>query len=179
MVDVLVADERFENAASALAPALHANGADVDLLVLQGIVEEGRGQLDKAVVALQKALAAESPAVRFRVLALLATLELQRGEYARAAEHCEAAARLNDTRAAVFQTWGLALFRLQDYLDAALKLERVTELEPDETYARLQLGVIYKDYIGDGVRAKTHLRAYLENGGTDPRAQQWIDLLGG
>jgi hypothetical protein len=79
----------------------------------------------------------------------------------------------------VFQTWGLALFRLQDYLDAALKLERVIELEPSDTFARLQLGVIYMDYIGDGVRAKTHFKAYLEHGGTDPRAQKWIDRLGG
>ena len=74
---------------------------------------------------------------------------------------------------------GLALFRLERYEEAALELRKAADLDSGSTTALLVLGVLGLDYLRDGSHATSDLRAYLEAGGDDPRAAQWLAEIEG
>ena len=113
------------------------------------------------------------------MLLLLASLQLQNANYRAAAEQCEAAVAVDDGMPEVFSTWGLALFRLGDHQAAAEKLERATELDPDDHFARYNLGVIYMDYLDLRDEALAQFREYVDRGGSKSRVSEWIRALGG
>jgi serine/threonine protein kinase/Flp pilus assembly protein TadD len=175
---LLLTEERYEEAMSALRPALQATPADPELSVLRGLIEQGRGDANAAIGAIEAGLAGGA-AHKERLLALLANLELQRGKFERAAKYCEDSAALDDQRSGVFTTWGVARFRQRDFAGAAEKFESAVALEPANEFAHYCLGVIYRDYLGDPKRALEHFEAHQKNGGARPQVDDWIRKLRG
>jgi tetratricopeptide (TPR) repeat protein len=177
LVEVLIDAGDFDEAAKVLAGL--ATGVDsAELSVLRAVVNQGRGDLDGAVDALEAALA-QDVSEQALVLTLLANLELQRGNDRRAAAHCEIASSIDDTRPGVFSAWGVALARLGEHATAAEKLERAAELDPDDGYVCYCLGVLYMDYLGDTEKARDALERYIELGGEKGRVEEWLRQLGG
>ena len=175
---VLLDEERFDDAMTALRPALQAQPNDPEVCVLRGLIEQGRGDAGAAITSLEVGVAGGAQHLE-RLHALLANLELLRGRPEIAAKHCEASAALDDQRDGVFTTWGIALFRTKDFVGAAEKLERAVELAPDDAFAHYCLGIIYRDYLGDRAKALTHFEAHQEHGGTRQQVDEWIKRLRG
>ncbi|MFT7679430.1 MAG: tetratricopeptide (TPR) repeat protein [Planctomycetota bacterium] len=90
-----------------------------------------------------------------------------------------AAIALDDTNANAHKDLGLALAAGFQYVDAATELERAAQLQPDDGYLRLSLGILYMDFIGGDAKALDHLKAYTALGGDDSRVPGWIARLEG
>jgi len=171
LLELLLESDRFGDAATAIEPAL--KHPDADIHVINGVIERGLAHPDAAIAALQTGLA-QGHSEPARVHLLVAGLQLQQDDFASAARHCQAATEIDDTRGDAYSLWGLALFRLGEYRNASMQLERAVELSPTDTFALYTLGVIYKDYLGDEDRARRHFTAYREHGGSNPRVDTWL-----
>lgn len=177
LVELLIDGGDFDEAETVLLPALRARPFDGVLRVFEALIAIDRGDVPEAIDALEMGLDRGVPD-EVRVLTLLAGLKLESGDLRGAAEQCAAAADLGDS-AVVFATWGLALFRLGEFVPAAEKLESAVALDPRDTSTLYSLGVIYMDYLDDAESARKHLQAYLDQGGTRANVREWIRRLGG
>ena len=74
---------------------------------------------------------------------------------------------------------GIVLFERAQYERAAERFASVIDYEPDNLAARLHLGLLHMDFLGNPDEARTHLNRYVELGGTDRRVPTWLRSLGG
>ncbi|MEM1449482.1 MAG: protein kinase [Planctomycetota bacterium] len=169
--------ERFADAQDLLEPVVERGGADPRERALLGLARYGLEDAEGARRALTSAV--EGGLVDARPKALLASLLLEAGEPLLALQAAEAAVDDDFDFADGHLYCGLALFRLERYEEAAAVLRRAVELDEGCTAAWFLLGVLGLDYLEDGSRAAEDLRAYLDAGGDDPRAEAWLAEIDG
>jgi serine/threonine-protein kinase len=180
LAELLLAAQRFADADEVLKPVLQGKVEDGNLLALHGLTALGNGDAAAATAAFEQALehGVESPA---DVHLLLSTLQLENGAWQTAARHAEQAATAGGAptgaTAGAFRNWGLALFRLEDFSNAAARLEQAVQLDAKDKLARFTLGVLYMDYLQDEAKAVEQFRGYQQCGGDDPKVADWLRRL--
>lgn len=75
-------------------------------------------------------------------------------------------------------TRGLILLKKQHYKDAEQAMQRSLALNPDNSDALLILGDLYAEDLKDQKKALQSYKKYLETGGTESRAKDYIDKAG-
>ena len=74
---------------------------------------------------------------------------------------------------------GVARFQLGQYEQAVDPLRQAVTLDDNLADAYFLLGVLGKDFLADGSHALEDFKRYIDEGGQDPRAEDWIVELGG
>ena len=105
------------------------------------------------------------------MLGVLHTLE---GDPDAALEALDRAVERDETLVSAHRNRGLTLFELTRYEEAAVALERALELDEEDAYAQLMLGVLYMEYVTGREKAAAHFEAYQRLGGDDPRVEGWL-----
>ncbi|MSR24343.1 MAG: tetratricopeptide repeat protein [Nitrospiraceae bacterium] len=75
-------------------------------------------------------------------------------------------------------TQGLILLKKQQYKEAEQAMQRALALNPDNSDALLVLGDLYAEDLKDQNKALESYRKYLETGGTEARAKDYIEKAG-
>jgi tetratricopeptide (TPR) repeat protein len=75
-------------------------------------------------------------------------------------------------------TLGLALQRTQQYKEAEQAMLRAAALNKENTDVLLSLGDLYAEDLKDQAKAVESYRKYLEQGGAEPRAKDYLDKAG-
>ncbi|MBI5776964.1 MAG: tetratricopeptide repeat protein, partial [Nitrospirae bacterium] len=73
---------------------------------------------------------------------------------------------------------GLILLKKQQYKDAEQAMQRALALNPDNPDALLVLGDLYAEDLKDQKQALEAYKKYLETGGTETRAKNYIEKAG-
>ncbi len=180
IVELNLAREQFGAAARA-ADELASTDVDTSTLsLLRGLAAAGEGDngvaIEHLAAALASADAATPPAQTARIHELLGALHLAAEQWERAAEHCAAACDGFESPTA-YRNWGLAMFQLENYAQAAVRLDHATELDNEDTVAHLNAGIVYMTYLNRPERAVEHFRAFRRAGGRDDRVDAWIERL--
>ncbi|MFP4071136.1 MAG: tetratricopeptide repeat protein [Desulfovibrionales bacterium] len=58
--------------------------------------------------------------------------------------------------------YGISLFQMKEYQEAAAQFERVLEQEPNQPLAHFNLGVLYKHYLNRPTEGDEHFKKVLE-----------------
>jgi tetratricopeptide (TPR) repeat protein len=72
-------------------------------------------------------------------------------------------------------TRGLILLKKRQYKDAEQAMQRALALSPDNSDALLILGDLYADDLKDPKKAMESYKKYLDAGGTEPRAKDYLE----
>jgi tetratricopeptide (TPR) repeat protein len=72
-------------------------------------------------------------------------------------------------------TRGLILLKKRQYKDAEQAMQRALALSPDNSDALLILGDLYADDLKDPKKALESYKKYLDAGGTEPRAKDYLE----
>jgi tetratricopeptide (TPR) repeat protein len=72
-------------------------------------------------------------------------------------------------------TRGLILLKTRQYKDAEQAMQRALALSPDNSDALLILGDLYADDLKDPKKALESYKKYLDAGGTEPRAKDYLE----
>lgn len=171
--ELLLAQDRYADALTALGGVRTKDG---NMLVLEGIAEQGRGDGNAAVAAWTKALEkGVDDAAQVNLLAAMQHADTENWTESRRFARQAIAADGNLAKAHFYA--GLAAFRVQDFGGAVGYLQRAVELDGTDTVARYTLGVLYMDYVQRPADAITQFEAYLEEGGDDDKVEGWLQTL--
>ncbi len=173
---LLLRSGRSREALEALEP-VRGRLTDGNGLAILGAAQLAQGQA-AADETLRRALDA-GPSDPGRVHRLRALIALEAEAWDVAEDQSERAVGSDPGDAASWSNLGLARFRLEHYPEAAEAMQRAVDLEPDRTFTLRMLGILYKDYLNRPAEALRCFEAYVEAGGEDDRAKDWIILLGG
>lgn len=170
---LLLAQDRFTDALTALTGA---GAKDGDMLSLEGVAQQGRGNSEAAFMAWTKALeqgVADVSGVNL-LMAMQHASDENWTETLRFAR--QAIAADSDLAKAHFYA-GLAAFRIEDYPGAAGYLQGAVDLDGTDLIARYTLGVLYMDYVQRPAEAIAQFEAYAAGGGSDDKVKGWLQAL--
>ena len=142
------------------------------------MIELGRGSREEGIAAIENGLdrgASEAG----KLHELLGALMLEEENWQEAARHCLAAFIAGHLEGRLFANWGVARFHLGLHVEAAENLEQAVRMDDSDPFAHYTLGVLYMDYLLRPDLARQHFEAYRDAGGTDPKVDGWLRLLGG
>ncbi len=136
-----------------------------------GLVALARGRDREAFAAFDKA-ADLDPASLAPLLNKAAVL-LDCGDYKRARDELERAARQHPDDAELQVALGVAYRGLKEHDRARLAYERALQLRPQYPAALFNLGVLYMDFLSDKARAREHLTLYQKvTAASDARSKE-------
>ncbi|MFK7740338.1 MAG: protein kinase [Planctomycetota bacterium] len=175
--ELLIAQERYQEAQTELALLRPKTG---DVLVLEGLAEQGLSNSEQAIAAWQRAGSAElavKPSSPAQVQLLLATEHARQQQWQQSLACAVRAEELDSElpRAAFYR--GLASYRLDQHAEAAEGFARAVELDGADLLARYTLGVLYMDYLGRPDDAIEQFAAYQDAGGADPKVAGFLSKL--
>ncbi|MFN0245078.1 MAG: protein kinase domain-containing protein [Planctomycetota bacterium] len=171
----LLERERTSEAAEFLKDAVERHPDRPALWVLRGIALQASGDEGAAISALARAIELGDADVRTRML--LGVLYQRQGELDDAAAQFERVVSVQGDVPLANLDLGLVLFAQGKHAEAAARFERVIAVEDANAAAHFHLGLLHMDYLGDAAKAGQHLRRYVELGGSDARARQWLEKL--
>ena len=70
------------------------------------------------------------------------------------------------------------LFELERHREAVAPLQRAAELDPQNAFVQLSLGILFMEYLGQHGDAATHFQNYQRLDGSDERVRRWLRDLG-
>lgn len=146
-------------------------------LLDEAALEHQAGRYAEAAEGYRKALKAD-PAC-FGARYNLGTLELDRLRPIMALSEFEEALVISPDDGPARFNFALALEAAGYSLDAAIEMERVTDLEPDNASAHLMLGGLYSDTLQDVALARMHFVRLLEIQPGHPQAnriRRWLSV---
>ena len=169
---LLAEKERFAELIDVLEIPLGEAPDQPSLQRLLAVALQSRGDTAAAIRALKHAVSSDDEdAGTHTLLGVLYTVD---GDLGLALEALDRALEIDANFASALRNRGLALFELQRYDEAATALASAVELDGEDAYAHLMLGVLYMEYVDDRIKSAAHLEAYQELGGDDPRVEAWL-----
>jgi tetratricopeptide (TPR) repeat protein len=99
------------------------------------------------------------------------------GQYERAADALKIAIATDPQNAVAHCNMGEIYKHLRLFDDAIQELNEAKRLNPDLPDTYINMGIIYDDHLGDDKKALEYYQKYLELGGTDKQALEWIKSI--
>ncbi|MCR9248547.1 MAG: protein kinase [bacterium] len=176
LAELLISRDQLQEAARLVTDLATTDLEKGTLDMLRGLVAAGQSEIGSAIELLGSALR-ESPTQPARIHELLGALHLSQSSWQLAADQCAAACELDENRGVAFRNWGMAMFQLGNYEQAAVRFDRAAAIDEDDVTAHLNAGIVYMDYLNRPEQALDHFRAFKRAGGRDSRVETWIERL--
>ncbi|MFM8979558.1 MAG: tetratricopeptide repeat protein [Planctomycetia bacterium] len=175
LASLLLEVGRAEEARQVVTSALEAHEDDARLWFLRGLCDDGMGDPRAAGVAYQRAIKADPDRSDYR-LALAASLRRLGDPKQALLVYRQAAQRFPKDRRAR-ELYARALVEDRQYTEAAVELEEVTRLAPEDPDPCYLLAVVRGLNLGQLREARSWMERYAALGGKEGAALDWLSQL--
>jgi serine/threonine-protein kinase len=172
LATILVEQRRLADAEALLREAVRSHPEAGRCHILLGLIQHAQERYDEAIASLERGIPLSPDEAG--AMHLLGILYHEKGRPDDALVQYRSALAIDPANPEILESLGLALFSLDRWEEAEAALSEAAAEDPESATVHLALASLYRDAYADDERAAEHLRRFLELGGANAEAEEWL-----